>query len=125
MESKRKYFVLVLFLLLALMIFAFANPIVEESTDFKDSDNKTEEVEKPEVIIDTDKEDNNNYVPVVRPVRPVQKEETTEETVIENTNNIVEYTTNNLNPKTGDTSIALYVAIALLSVAGLVVTRRF
>ena len=79
MESKRKYFVLVLFLLLALMIFAFANPIVEETTDFKDSDNKTEEVEKPEVIIDTDKEDNNNYVPVVRPVQPVQKEETTEE----------------------------------------------
>ncbi len=79
MESKRKYFVLILFLLLALMIFAFANPIVEESTDFKDSDNKTEEVEKPEVIIDTDKEDNNNYVPVVRPVQPVQKEETTEE----------------------------------------------
>ena len=76
MESKRKYFVLVLFLLLALMIFAFANPIVEETTDFKDSDNKTEEVEKPEVIIDTDKEENNNYIPVVR---PVQKEETTEE----------------------------------------------
>lgn len=79
MESKRKYFVLVLFLLLALMIFAFANPIVEETTDFKDSDNKTEEVEKPEVIIDTDKEDDNNYVPVVRPVQPVQKEEATEE----------------------------------------------
>ena len=79
MESKRKYFVLILFLLLALMIFAFANPIVEETTDFKDSDNKTEEVEKPEVIIDTNKEDNNNYVPVVRPVQPVQKEETTEE----------------------------------------------
>lgn len=77
MESKRKYFVLILFLLLALMIFAFANPIVEESTDFTDNNKGTEEVEKPEVIIDTEKEDEDiNYIPVVR---PVQKEETTED----------------------------------------------
>lgn len=77
MEGKRKYFVLILFLLLALMIFAFANPIVEESTDFTDNNKGTEEVEKPEVIIDTEKEDEDiNYIPVVR---PVQKEETTED----------------------------------------------
>ena len=80
MEGKRKYFVLILFLLLALMIFAFANPIVEESTDFTDNNKGTEEVEKPEVIIDTEKEDEDiNYIPVVRPVQPVQKEETTED----------------------------------------------
>ena len=77
MEGKRKYFVLILFLLLALMIFAFANPIIEESTDFIDNNKGTEEVEKPEVIIDTEKEDEDiNYIPVVR---PVQKEETTED----------------------------------------------
>ena len=77
MENKRKYFVLILFLLLALMIFAFANPIVEETTDFKDSGNdETEKVEKPEVIVDTNTNDD-NYIPVVR---PVQKEDTTEET---------------------------------------------
>ena len=77
MEGKRKYFVLILFLLLALMIFAFANPIVEESTDFTDNNKGTEEIEKPEVIIDTEKEDEDiNYIPVVR---PVQKEETTED----------------------------------------------
>ena len=79
MENKRKYFVLVLFLLLALMIFAFANPLVEETTDFKDSDNKTEEVEKPEVIVDTDKDEETNYIPVVRPTQPVENEATTEE----------------------------------------------
>lgn len=86
MESKRKYFVLVLFLLLALMIFAFANPITEDGKDFQDNSNdETEQVEKPEIIVDSEKEDNNNnnYVPVVRPVQPmqpVQNETTTENT---------------------------------------------
>ena len=79
MEGKKKYFVLVLFLLLTLMIFAFANPIVEDGKEFQDNGNdETEQVEKPEVIVDT--EDNNeNYVPVVRPVQPVQNNQTTEE----------------------------------------------
>ena len=86
MEGKRKYFVLVLFLLLALMIFAFANPITEDGKDFQDNSNdETEQVEKPEIIVDSEKEDNNNnnYVPVVRPVQPmqpVQNETTTENT---------------------------------------------
>ena len=54
MEGKKKYFVLVLFLLLALMIFAFANPIVEDGKEFQDNGNdETEQVEKPEVIVDT------------------------------------------------------------------------
>ena len=79
MEGKKKYFVLVLFLLLALMIFAFANPITDDGKEFQDNGNdETEQVEKPEVIVDT--EDNNeNYVPVVRPVQPVQNNQTAEE----------------------------------------------
>lgn len=79
MEGKKKYFVLVLFLLLALMIFAFANPIVEDDKEFQDnSKDKTEQVEKPDVIVDTEK-DNNNNVPVVRPTQPVQNNQTTED----------------------------------------------
>ena len=79
MEGKKKYFVLVLFLLLALMIFAFANPIVEDGKEFQDNGNdETEQVEKPEVIVDTEKDDN-NYVPVVRPTQPVQNNQTTED----------------------------------------------
>lgn len=79
MEGKKKYFVLVLFLLLALMIFAFANPITDDGKEFQDNGNdETEQVEKPEVIVDT--EDNNeNNVPVVRPVQPVQNNQTAEE----------------------------------------------
>ena len=79
MEGKKKYFVLVLFLLLTLMIFAFANPITDDGKEFQDNSNdETEQVEKPEVIVDT--EDNNeNYVPVVRPVQPAQNNQTTEE----------------------------------------------
>ena len=34
MEGKKKYFVLVLFLLLALMIFAFANPITDDGKEY-------------------------------------------------------------------------------------------
>lgn len=79
MEGKKKYFVLVLFLLLTLMIFAFANPIVEDGKEFQDNSNdETEQVEKPEVIVDTNKNDN-NYIPVVRPTQPVQNETTTED----------------------------------------------
>ena len=79
MEGKKKYFVLVLFLLLTLMIFAFANPIVEDGKEFQDNSNdETEKVEKPEVIVDTNKNDN-NYIPVVRPTQPVQNETTTED----------------------------------------------
>lgn len=79
MEGKKKYFVLVLFLLLTLMIFAFANPIVEDGKEFQDNGNdETEQVEKPEVIVDTEKDDN-NYVPVVRPTQPVQNNQTTED----------------------------------------------
>ena len=79
MEGKKKYFVLVLFLLLTLMIFAFANPIVEDGKEFQDNSNdETEKVEKPEVIVDTNKNDN-NYIPVVRPTQPVQNNQTTED----------------------------------------------
>ena len=79
MEGKKKYFVLVLFLLLALMIFAFANPITDDGKEFQDnSKDETEQVEKPEVIVDTEDNDE-NYVPVVRPVQPVQNNQTTEE----------------------------------------------
>ena len=79
MEGKKKYFILVLFLLLTLMIFAFANPIVEDGKEFQDNSNdETEKVEKPEVIVDTNKNDN-NYIPVVRPTQPVQNETTTED----------------------------------------------
>ena len=79
MEGKKKYFVLVLFLLLTLMIFAFANPSVEDGKEFQDNSNdETEKVEKPEVIVDTNKNDN-NYIPVVRPTQPVQNETTTED----------------------------------------------
>ena len=68
-----------LFLLLTLMIFAFANPIVEDGKEFQDNSNdETEKVEKPEVIVDTNKNDN-NYIPVVRPTQPVQNETTTED----------------------------------------------
>ncbi len=61
MEGKRKYFVLVLFLLLALMIFAFANPIVEDDKEFIDKGNgETEKVETPDVIVDTKDEETTN-----------------------------------------------------------------
>ena len=79
MEGKKKYCVLVLFLLLTLMIFAFANQIVEDGKEFQDNSNdETEQVEKPEVIVETNKNDN-NYIPVVRPPQPVQNETTTED----------------------------------------------
>ena len=38
MEGKKKYFALVLFLFLGLMIFTFANP-AEEEKEFQNSDN--------------------------------------------------------------------------------------